>query len=389
MTRDERQDGLSDLWTRRHRKGGIAAVTGFGKTRTAVLCIQKSNPSSVIVVVPTLLLQGQWTAVLKSFKVKNFEVLVVNTACKLHLECDMLILDEVHTVGCADQFSLSWKNAKYNMLLWLTATIERRDGKHRELLRVAPIIDTVTFEEALLNNWVCDYTVYNVSVTLTPEERYSFDMLEAELIALYEDISDITSYSEEYVGKNMFKLAGRILGGDFPNKAKGLAAKYYKLIGKRKTILYNASEKIRRTIKYTINNPDAKILVFSQSQAFANKIQEGLGDICVTIHSDLKDKERDANLRKFKDGRTKKRVISSVKALNEGVDIPELDVGICAAGTSSKKDMIQMLGRVIRITDNPNKHALFFNLYVPGTQDLWWLKNRQNGLPLNKVQWVR
>jgi len=83
---------------------------------------------------------------------------------------------------------------------------------------------------------------------------------------------------------------------------------------------------------------------------------------------------------------TKIRVISSIKALNEGIDLPELQTGICASGTSSKKDAVQMLGRITRL--NGDKHAKFFNLYCKETQDLYWLNNRQYNLDKNKIKWI-
>jgi superfamily II DNA or RNA helicase len=166
---------------------------------------------------------------------------------------------------------------------------------------------------------------------------------------------------------------------------KKLGVKYYKLIGQRKKLLYNADNKLQRTYNYIIKNPDKTVIVFSQSQESIDTLQEMLGDIAITIHSGLKDKQRTANLKKFKDKRTKVRVILSVKALNEGLNVEHLDVGICLAGTSSKKDGIQMLGRILRLYKD--KHALFFNLYIKNTQDQVWLRNRTYALDKRKIKW--
>ena len=88
-------------------------------------------------------------------------------------------------------------------------------------------------------------------------------------------------------------------------------------------------------------------------------------------------------MKKFKDGRTKQRVISAVKALNAGFDVPDCSLGIVAAGNSKKLDNIQRTGRIIRYV--PGKEAIIINLYAPDTQEVAWLTNRQEG---QEVIWV-
>jgi len=391
MTRDESQAKFIGLWIKNNYMGGCAAVTSWGKTRTSIKCALECKSPDVNVIVPTKELHKQWNKALKEWKVPKYTVYVVNTAAKLSLNCDMLIIDEAHTAGMADWFQLSWTNAKFNKLLWLSATPERRDDKHKKLFSIAPKLMSVTFEEALENGWISNYDMYNVGVILNPSEKIIYNSIVEELKEVYNEIWRLVNYKKpkklpkEYVQTNAFKLANQFLKTGVWEYVK-LGKEYYELIGSRKSLLYNAENKLLRIVNYINRNPDKKVLVFSQSQQFADKLQEKLGNICVTIHSGLKDKEREYNLKRFRDGRTKIRIISSIKALNEGIDIPELDVGICASGTSSKKDMVQMLGRILRL--HKDKHAFFFNLYVKGTQDLIWLKNRQWGLDQNKIKWI-
>jgi len=387
MTRDESQANFVKLWIGHNFMGGLAAITGFGKTITSIKCIRSANPESVCIIVPTKELYKQWISVLNEWKVYNATVYVVNTAAKLHLNCDMLIIDEAHTTGMADWFQLSWQNAAFTKLLWLSATPERKDNKHLKLFKIAPKLISITFEQALKEGWISNYTMYNVGINLTTAERVIYDRIEYDLERLYEKIHYYKPkvVDVSYIKKNAFKLAGEFLRSKEWKQIK-LGKGYYKLISERRFLLYNAEEKLNRTYNYIIKNPDKKVLVFSQSQEFTDRLQEMLGDICVTIHSGLKDKERELNLKNFRDKRTKIRVISSIKALNEGVDIPELDVGICASGTSSKKDMVQMLGRITRLYGD--KHALFFNLYCKNTQDLYWIKNRQYSFDESKIKWI-
>lgn len=385
ISRDDKQEQFINLWLGNNCKGGLAAITSFGKTRTAIKCALRSGALSTTIIVPTKDLRKQWAIQLKEWNVPNHHIYIVNTAANLHIKTDLLILDEAHTVGMANWFQLSWKNASFNKLLWLSATPERKDNNHLDLFKMAKKLMSITYQEALENGWISDYTMYNVGVTLTNEEQLIYNKIDKSLEELYAEMVKLEKEDITTIRKQAFSLANQYLATKTWKYVK-IGMEYFNLIGQRKSLLYNAENKLIRTVNYIKKNVDKKILVFSQSQDFADKLQVALGDICVTIHSGLSDKERDANLIKFRDKRTKVRVISSVKALNEGIDIPELDVGICVAGTSSKKDGVQMLGRVCRLYGD--KHALFFNLYIKGSQDLYWLNNRTYSLDKNKIQWI-
>lgn len=384
MTRDESQLNFVNKWKFNNYKGSLQAVTGYGKTRVSILCMKECNDPDTIVIVPTKELKRQWEFVLHDNELENWEVFVVNTAAKKEIQTELLIIDEMHTTAMADWFSNSWKNARFNKVIGLSASPIRKDGKHKDFLKVSPILMNIDYEEALANGWIANYTIYNVGIKLTPKEQLQYDKIDKSLKNLYLNMAVRTKTTVEYIEKNAFDVATALLKEGLWDSIK-LGKEYYRLIGLRKNLLYNAENKVKRTINYIEKNPDKKVLIFSQSQQFADEIQNQLGDICVTIHSGIKDKERNKNLDEFKVNENV-RVISSIKALNEGIDIPELEVGICASGTSSKKDAIQQLGRVARLYGN--KHALFFNLYIKGTQDLYWLKNRQYSLDQSKIIWI-
>jgi RNA polymerase primary sigma factor len=167
----------------------VEACTGYGKTFCAFLLIDRmitKNPSkSTIVVVPTDNLKEQWERQIKKRKLKNINVFVVNgiTINEIQLTCDLLILDEGHRYA-ADVFSRVF-NIKYHYLLNLTATIDRTDGLHIMLLKKAPIVDTITLQEAKRNGWVSDYIEYNLGLELTEEDRIIYNKIN------YLDYSDM------------------------------------------------------------------------------------------------------------------------------------------------------------------------------------------------------
>ena len=100
MTRDDRQILGLRKWSLASFRGIAQYPTGFGKTYTAIRAIagmvKRKGISSVVVVVPTITLKKQWETELKKHKIKIADVYVINSAVKLHHDCDLLILDEVH-----------------------------------------------------------------------------------------------------------------------------------------------------------------------------------------------------------------------------------------------------------------------------------------------------
>lgn len=62
-------------------------------------------------------------------------------------------------------------------------------------------------------------------------------------------------------------------------------------------------------------------------------------------------------------------VMLSVKALIEGVDVPSADVGIVRVSSSSIRQRIQTLGRILRTGDDPDEQSTLYVLYARDTVD--------------------
>ena len=166
LTRDQRQDEAIKKWIESGGKGTIVAATAFGKTRTAIKIIQKLRvkyPNMlVLVVVPTDLLKKQWHTELLNWNLDyKTDVKVMMGASKKKLECDLLIIDESHRIN-SECISSIFENTKFKLILGLTATFERLDGRHEILAKYAPVCDTITLHDALLNGWISRYKDYVV-----------------------------------------------------------------------------------------------------------------------------------------------------------------------------------------------------------------------------------
>lgn len=165
-----RQEEIMQKWKDNNFRGTVEAVTGFGKTMIGLMLIDemldKYPDKKILVVVPSKFLKGQWLSLLESFKMSSSaEVVVINTVIKNQYNVDLLVLDETHRYG-ADKFREVFSVVRYKYILGLTATVERKDGNHDIILTRCPIVDTVTYKEALDKDWISSFKVFNIGVEL-------------------------------------------------------------------------------------------------------------------------------------------------------------------------------------------------------------------------------
>lgn len=93
-------------------------------------------------------------------------------------------------------------------------------------------------------------------------------------------------------------------------------------------------------------------------------------------HSKLHRDDREAAMRRF---RTKQiQVLVAVTALDEGVDVPDAGVAVIAAGSRSRRQRIQRLGRVLRPAEG--KEALVLTILVRNTPEEAAVGGRDNAL---------
>jgi superfamily II DNA or RNA helicase len=88
--------------------------------------------------------------------------------------CDLLVLDEIHRYA-SDMMAKIFSKVHYSMILGLTATIERLDGKEIIIKKYAPVCDTITLDEALENGWVAPVKQYLVLLDVDLTEYKKLD----------------------------------------------------------------------------------------------------------------------------------------------------------------------------------------------------------------------
>ena len=381
MTRTERQKLAVKNWLKNKGKGTLVMPTGVGKSYTSNIAMQallKKYPSfRILIVVPTTALKEQWEEHIYEWELSfNAEVQVINTVIKHDWTCDLLIIDEIHRTG-ADLLREVFNCIKYKLILGLTATFNRLDGKEEIIKKYCPVVDTVTLIEAQVNGWISEYKEYQVLIDVDDIEEYK--QLNKEWVEHFEffgfDFNKAMATVSPGTGWK-YKLTYRdeIYKGDDENERKKIlsqinyhSAGFIRCMTKRKAFINNHPKKIEIARKIMEARPNAKIITFSNNVKMAEALENGKN-----VYTGKTSKKRSKTiLEDFTSGKIK--TIHSCAKLNEGIDIPDISVGIILGTDSSEIKARQRRGRAIRRFGN--KQAEIFYLIINNTVELTWFKN--------------
>lgn len=96
---------------------------------------------------------------------------IINSAVKLQQKVDFILSDEVHRYA-SDQFFEIFKAKDPSIVLGLSATFDRLDGKQELLAKYCPVCDVITVKEAIANKWLSPYKEYKVLIEVEDIEVY-------------------------------------------------------------------------------------------------------------------------------------------------------------------------------------------------------------------------
>lgn len=382
LSRTERQEQGVQRWVDNKLCGTLNWATGVGKTRGGLMAISrflKKNPTkSVIIVVPSEPIQRQWNQELIDWNLfQQCSVKTMSDTSVNKYSCTLLVIDEIHKVGAPTLLNI-FKNVQYTIILGLTATFERLDGKDEIISKKCPIVDTISVEEAIENKWLADYREYEV-------------LIEPEDIDVYKEVNK--EFYEHFSYFNYdFNLAMKCAtdwkrrselakercredqSEDFKTVNKQIlvhAMGFSRTLQARKKYIYNHPKKIELTNLILENRQDKKCITFSATVAMAEKIKYG----AVYSGKDSVKKGR-MNLQEFvqQDG----GVLNTVMNLNEGFNCPDISVSVILGFNSSSTTKKQRVGRVIR--QKEGKVAEVFTLVLKGTvEEEWFRKSTSTG----------
>lgn len=379
ISRDERQAQAIRAWAKANGRATIVAATGVGKTFISMRIIDKlkqSNPSlHTIVLVPTTTLQEQWISELdERGLLLNTEVFVMMGASKKHYVCDLLVLDECHRVN-SEVLSANLVNTQFRYILGLTATFERLDGRHEILAKYAPVCDTITMEDALFNGWVAKYKDYVVVIDVPDIDTYN--TYNSEFNKAYEFFNWDFSKAMSMVGKdgfrNRWEYAKELAPNNYEHQKEMFksityyATSFMRNMQNRKKFVQNHPKKLEVAQEIIKWRNDKKIVTFSANVKMAESFKNGY----VYTGKEGKKKNR-ITLEEF--SKMPNGCLHSCKMAIEGLNVPDLTVGIMLGIDSSKTKAIQSLGRICRLSKG-KLGAEFFTLVINNTVETKWMQN--------------
>jgi superfamily II DNA or RNA helicase len=356
-------------WIAGGKKGCMILPTGSGKTIIAIKLIEIIN-SSTLIVVPTLDLMDQWTKFLSKYFQKmeignigggvfNITGITVSTYDSAYIRSSYIgnkfafvIFDELHHLAApgyrtiAEQFISPYR-------LGLTATYEREDNLHSDFPKlVGGIVYQSSVNELSRDKHLASFTVEKRYVNLLPEEGIEYQ----------KNYDQYVSYLHElgfrYGQLGLQKLI--MISGKNQHARNALLAR-----NKALDIALNSQSKIEELRKILSENSDRKTIIFTQHNKLVYSISTKFLIPFITHKSNKQ--EREDTLNGFREGRY--RVLVTSKVLDEGVDVPDAELGIIVSGTGSKREFIQRLGRLLRIKPN-SKNAKLIEIISSGTSEM-------------------
>jgi len=359
------QEEALKSWVKNRYRGIIALPTGAGKTIVALAAIATISLPTLIIVYTQEQLR-EWSEKVKSFlglndvsigklyagekKIMDLTIATYQSAIRwidsISKRFSLLIVDEAHHLP-ADKFRTIALRVLSPYRLGLSATPYREDGRHVELFQLmGGIVYEKSFEELERMGYVASFTVKPVLVSLSGEEEEKYRALQSR-------------YNVLSRGRSVQELVNAASKGD------EAARKALQVLSDMRMLLALSEQKIREAEKLVREElaKGSKIIVFTQYVKQAEHLGRRLGIPVVTGRTDKH--RRSLVFELFKRGRYRAIILTTVG--DEGIDIPDADTGIILSGTSSKRQFIQRLGRLLR--PSKGKRAKLYYIAVKDSQE--------------------
>ena len=406
-------------WKNNGQKGLFAMATGTGKTITSLNCLleiyKRKGYYKAIILVPTITLVNQWEQECRKFCFSNIikvysknlqwrdeiervrfnekyksdsepeiSYIIISTYASYSREKVfnalnafdkrrlLLIADECHNMG-SGLLVKRLKDVPYLRRIGLSATPERQfdDTGNLKLRNFFGSEENYTYEysmkEAIEKGVLCKYMYYPHIVKLTPEEMDAYVKL-SEKISKFFNFETFAFDNSDEILKRLLLARKRIV-----HKAENKLQIFKDIIQKR----FNEKGNLKYSLIYVPegNKPDyigadddfdhsEDIADDNDAEHLINQYTLAVTEIDdkVTVRKFVSgQKDREEILNDFASG--KLHVLTSMKCLDEGVDVPRSELAIFCSSTGNPRQFIQRRGRVLR-THPDKKIAELHDLVV-------------------------
>lgn len=395
----EYQQIAFENWKNNNQQGLFAMATGTGKTITSLNCLlevyKKTGYYKALILVPTITLVNQWENECKKFNFTNIvkvcsksrwkndfasiltrerlspteqvSYIVISTYASFARENifvelnklpakTLLIADECHNMGSGSLLKLLPKvNCKRR--IGLSATPERQfdEEGNKKLFSFFNSEKEYTYEysmeEAINNGVLCRYYYYPHLVSLTESEMRDYMELSLKISKFYKSESD--SFSNNPILTALLLARKRII-----HKASNKIAVFNDILKEQ----YEKKDNLKYTLVYVPEGNDPNDYFetdhFSENDEIEND-NDAVHLIDVFTEA-VKDIDKRTTIKQFISGTNDKEyileqfangeidVLTSMKCLDEGVDVPRAELAIFCASTGNPRQFVQRRGRILR-----------------------------------------
>ena len=358
-------------WLRCGRRGIVEAVTGSGKTNVALAAAADANRRGlfVLVVVPSRVLMNQWALRLAqalpgcrvgrlgdnfSDAVDGCDVLVTtrHSASTRHplpptKAGGLIIADECHGFG-GETLRRSLIH-DYQERLGLTATLERSDqAVERTLLPYfGGVCYRYEFGRAIADGVCAQPRVAFAAVPLASEERIEYDDIETSLVQARQVLRAIPDMPQDPFSAFLVAVSHLAEHDAGPNGKA--AVTYLEAFSRRREIVATSRTKYEVLSRFApLIKRAAGSLLFTQTVKAANHAINRLDPLLniEIITGETSRGERERILDDLRGGAID--AVAAPRVLDEGIDVPDANLGIVISASRTRRQMIQRMGRILR-----------------------------------------
>ena len=400
----EYQKTAFENWKNNGQKGLFAMATGTGKTITSLNCLleiyKRKGYYKALILVPTVTLVEQWEKECRKFNFGNIiKVYSKNAQCHEDIEriwfqekykryadseisyifistyasfCRervfnrlnkfdpqrlLLIADECHNMGSASLLK-RMKSIVYFRRIGLSATPERQfdDRGNMKIRDFFGVKDKYTFEynmeEAIKNGVLCKYLYFPHLIQLTPTEMDEYMELSVKISKFFNYKTSSFDSNDEIL-KRLLLARKRII-----HKAKNKLMAFKEIIHQR----FQENGNLKYTLVYVPegNKPDY-LQDEDDYDQFDTIADDSETDHLIDLYTKaVLEEDEHITVRKFVSGQQEREqilddfasgrlhVLTSMKCLDEGIDVPRSELAIFCASTGNPRQFIQRRGRILR-----------------------------------------
>ena len=382
-------------WAGAGFRGVVEAVTGTGKTRLAIAATRAAlaHDGRVLVLVPTLDLLDQWVRELRRSvpqarigrlggghgdDLHDHHVVVSTPHSAALVPIDvpsrgpgLLVADEAHRYGAP-----TWADALkpgFAMRLALTATYERADDGLEQVLGpyFGGVVQRYGYDRAVPEGVVAPFRIAFAATHLDDHERRRYDEADRKVRTLHHDLIDRYGLSRD-PRRLLQAAAGVVAEATGRGDARANACRaYLSMLRQRRDVAASCAGKLDvvRAVAPGLAAHADRTLVFTDTvdQAeSAARVLTRAGLAAEEVHGDLPGDKRRIRLAQFRKGNLDALVAPRV--LDEGIDVPAADVAVVLASFRTRRQMIQRLGRVLRLKAD-GREARLVVAYAAGTRE--------------------